>query len=51
MARILLDTAGRPQRARWSQGQILYARNPNSLHYGWEILLTGDNGVIAPRTT
>jgi len=46
----VLDPDGRPQRARWSQGQFIYARNPNSLHYGWEVLLTSDNGVIAPRT-
>jgi len=45
----VLNLAGAPQRARWSQGQILYARNPNSLHYGWEVLLCSDNGVIAPR--
>jgi hypothetical protein len=46
----VLDPAGRPRRARWSQGQLVYARNPNSLHYGWEVLLTSDNGVIAPRS-
>ena len=46
----VLDADGRPQRARWSQGQLLYARNPRSLHYGWEVLLTSDNGVISPRT-
>ncbi|MHB0936242.1 MAG: hypothetical protein ACYDCO_00015 [Armatimonadota bacterium] len=46
----VLDADGRPQRARWAQGQFVYARNPNSLHYGWEVLLTSDNGIIAPRT-
>jgi len=45
----VFDAEGRPRCARWSQGQLLYARNPNSLHYGWEVLLTSDNGVIAPR--
>lgn len=48
--RAVLDTAGRPRRARWSQGQILFARNPNSLHYGYEILLNSANGAVLPRT-
>ena len=31
-----------------SQSQFLYARNPKTRHYGWEILITSRNGVIAP---
>ncbi len=45
----VLDAAGAPRRARWSQGQLLFARNPNSLHYGYEVLLNSDNGIILPR--
>jgi hypothetical protein len=46
---VVLDAGGRPRSARWSQGQILYARSPKSLHYGWEIVLNSDSGVIVPR--
>lgn len=45
----VLDPRGNPLRARWSQGQFLYARNPASAHYGYEIILASASGVIAPR--
>lgn len=45
----VLDTDGTPRSAFWSQGQILYAVNSNSLHYGYNILLHSDNGIIMPR--
>jgi hypothetical protein len=43
-----LDATGAPRAARWSQSQFLYARNPKSRHYGWEIVITSRNGVLAP---
>ncbi len=46
--RVVLDSHGRPIRAKWSQGQILYARDPKALHYGYVILLNSKSGLILP---
>ena len=45
----VFDAAGRARSARWSQGQITYARNPTAGKYEYEILLNSASGVIAPR--
>lgn len=47
-ARILLDSAHALRAARWQQGQIFYAQSPQSLHYGYEIVLNSASGVISP---
>jgi hypothetical protein len=47
-ARILLDPAHTLRSARWQQGQIFYAQSPQSLHYGYEIVLNSASGVISP---
>jgi len=47
--RVVLDAGGEPVRAKWSQGQILYARSPKALHYGYEILLNSQSGLIVPK--
>ncbi|HVF10809.1 MAG TPA: hypothetical protein VNA16_08400 [Abditibacteriaceae bacterium] len=49
--KLVLDADGRERSARWSQGQILYARNPTAGHYGYEIILNSASGVIAPRAS
>lgn len=46
----VLDRDGNPRSASWNIGQIIYAHSPNALHYGYEILLSSDNGIIAPRS-
>jgi hypothetical protein len=46
--KIVLDSAGQPQKARWSQGQLLYARSKSAWHYGYEIIMNSTNGVISP---
>lgn len=46
---LVTDRQGRPRSAKWSQGQIIYARSQDAVHYGWEIMLTSSSGVIAPR--
>ncbi|MFH1008812.1 MAG: hypothetical protein V1800_15150 [Candidatus Latescibacterota bacterium] len=46
---LILDSDGQPARAQWRQGQILFAKNPVSEHYGYEIMLASDSGVIVPR--
>jgi len=45
----VLDETGRCCCARWTQGQILYASSSKAVHYGYEILLNSQSGVIAPR--
>jgi hypothetical protein len=47
-ARILLDRAHALRSARWQQGQIFYAQSAQSLHYGYEIVLSSASGVISP---
>lgn len=47
--RLRLGADGTPLAARWSQGQILYARSSSAVHYGWEIILTSGGGSIAPH--
>ena len=47
--KVMLNKEGQPLSAHWSQGQILYARNPQSDHYGYEIILCSRSGVISPR--
>ena len=39
---------GRLRAARWHQGQIAYAVNPAAAHYGYEIVVSSAQGVIAP---
>jgi hypothetical protein len=41
---------GRLRAARWHLGQIAYARNPGAAHYGYEIVVSSDQGVIAPSS-
>lgn len=48
--KLVLDSAGKPRSARWSQGQITYARSETAVHYGYEIVLNSTSGVIAPRS-
>jgi len=45
----VLDAKGQGKSVRWSQAQILYARNPTAGKYGYEIVLSSTSGVIAPR--
>lgn len=47
--RVLLDDENQPARAHWKQGQFLYARNARAGHYGYEIVLASNSGVIVPR--
>jgi hypothetical protein len=47
--RLVLDGQRRPVRAKWSQGQILYAKSTKALHYGYEILLNSKSGLIVPK--
>ena len=44
-----LDGSGAPRSATWSQGQIVYARSGKADHYGYEIMLLSESGLIAPR--
>jgi hypothetical protein len=46
--RLTLDAKGAKKAVRWSQGQTLWARNPNAVHYGYEIVLASASGVVAP---
>jgi hypothetical protein len=39
----------RPIAARWKQGQYIYARTDAAERYGYNILISSDNGVIAPQ--
>jgi hypothetical protein len=48
--KLVLDKEDQPLCARWSQGQIIYAKNLQSDHYGYEIVLSSRNSVISPRT-
>lgn len=45
----VLDARGRGKSVRWSQGQILYARNPSAVKYGYEIVLNSSSGIIVPQ--
>lgn len=47
--RVILDDKDRPARAHWKQGQFIYARNARAGHYGYEIVLASNSGVIVPR--
>jgi hypothetical protein len=47
--RVVCDADDECRAARWSQGQIVYARSAAAAHYGWEIMLTSASGVIVPR--
>ena len=44
----VVDRNGVPRCARWSQGQIIYARNPRAGKYGYEIIMNSQSGVIVP---
>lgn len=47
--RAALNPLGRPLRARWTQGQRLFARNAKSLHGGYENVHGSASGAIVPR--
>jgi hypothetical protein len=49
--RVVLDSKGQPLRAKWSQGQITYARDPKALHYGYVIVLNSQSGLIVPKVS
>ena len=49
LLRAVLDSDGKPLRARWSLGQNLYARHPNAVKPGYARLLNSRSGVILPR--
>ena len=39
---------GRLRAARWHAGQIAYAVDPGAAHYGYEIVVSSAQGVVAP---
>ena len=47
--KLVQDKDGRNKCAKWSRGQILYARNMKSAHYGYEIILCSKNGIVSPE--
>ena len=49
--KLVLDDQNHARCARWSQGQIIYARSHNAVHYGYEIILNSQSGAIVPRAS